>query len=143
MRLRPIALSCALTGTLGFLALPAAPALAENTVLTGSTVQAVPAKATLTLHGPATVVYGANVVISGRLALATGRPPARTPITVTRAAPGRTTKTFTAHTGTAGDFAFTDHDPAKARYTYTAAFAGDSSATPATASVHVTVETVK
>ena len=40
MRLRHIALGCALTGGLGFLALPAGPALAGNTVLAGGRVLA-------------------------------------------------------------------------------------------------------
>ena len=40
MRLRHIALGCALTGGLGFLALPTAPALAGNTGLAGNTVLA-------------------------------------------------------------------------------------------------------
>lgn len=62
MRLRPIALSCALTGTLGFLALPAAPAVAER---------AVPVHAVETVKPPISVgspvtdnPYGAQVTIT-------------------------------------------------------------------------------
>jgi len=161
MRLRLIALGCTLTGALGFFALPPVTALADNTVLAdntaladntvfatnkvfaNNTVRAAPSKATLTLQAPATVVYGANVVISGRLTLATGAPPAQTLVTVTRTGAGLPTKTFTEYTGTAGGFGFTDHNPAKARYTYTAVFAGNASATSANAAVKVTVETIK
>jgi hypothetical protein len=100
MRLRLIALGCALTGPLGFLALPQAAAHADTTVRSAA------AKATLTLHGPATVGW-----------------------------------TFTERTGAAGGFVVTDHNPAKAHYTYTAVFAGDAAAKSATAEVHVTVTT--
>jgi hypothetical protein len=81
MRLRLIALCCMLIAGLGFLALPAAPALAENTAITENTGIA----------------------------------------------------------GTTGGFAFTGHNPAKVRYTYTPAYAGGASLTPAKASANVIV----
>jgi hypothetical protein len=62
MRLRPIALSCALTGTLGFLALPAAPAVAEST----APVHAVETvKPPISVGSPVTDnPYGAQVTIT-------------------------------------------------------------------------------
>jgi hypothetical protein len=62
MRLRPIALSCALTGTLGFLALPAAPAVAEST----ASVHAVETvKPPISVSSPVTdSPYGAQVTIT-------------------------------------------------------------------------------
>ena len=146
MRLRHIALGCTLTGALGFLAVPPATAAAENPVRADSKVLALDAavnKATLRLDAPATVAHGANVVIYGRLSFAVGKPPAHTPIIVTRTGAGTATKTFTEHTGTTGGFAFTDHNPAAGHYTYTAVFAGDTMPSRAQTSAAVTVEGVK
>ena len=68
MRLRPIALSCALTGTLGFLALPAAPAIAGTTGVAESAgpVHAVAAvKPPISVSSPVTDnPYGAQVTIT-------------------------------------------------------------------------------
>lgn len=98
MRLRLTALGCALTGTIGLLALPSATALAENTVPAGNTVlarntvpartlrvespaHAVPAKVTLTPWRMSTAIHGADVVNPGGLMLAqapvTGDAPAK------------------------------------------------------------------
>jgi hypothetical protein len=143
MRLRSIALSCALTGTLGLLALPAAPALAVSGTPAHGARPAGLTAATLTLRGPATVVYGADVVLSGHLALGAGAPPAGTPVTVTRTGPDGATRTCTVPTADGGGFAFTDHHPAKGHYTYAAQFAGGPYATQAGASVRVAVEVVK
>jgi hypothetical protein len=145
MRLKVIALGCTLTGALGFLALPPATALADSAVRGDDTVLAASTanKATLTLNTPATVVFGANVVLSGKLAFATGTPPAKTQITVTRTATGSATKTFTAVTDATGAFTLTDPDPAKGQYTYTAVFAGGPKTGSAKATATVTVATVK
>ena len=70
MRLRHIAFGCTLTGALGCLVLPSATARAA---------EGTPDKATLTITAPATVVYGANVALSGRLSFGSDAPPAQTP----------------------------------------------------------------
>jgi hypothetical protein len=82
-------------------------------------------------------------VLSGRLALAMSTPPARSLVTVTRTGPHTAAKKFNVRTRADGGFAVTDRRPAKARYTYTAVFAGDAAAKRATAAVHVTVKAVK
>jgi hypothetical protein len=146
MRCRLIALGCSLTGALGFLALPTAAAradsgvLARDTVLAAQARSAVLTKATLSLKAPAFVAYGSNVVISGRLTFAKGTPPAQTRITVTRTRAGTAAKTFIEHTGTTGSFAFTDQDPARGHYVYTAVFARDATAAAAKAAASVAVE---
>ncbi|MGH3278212.1 MAG: hypothetical protein ACRDNW_03650 [Trebonia sp.] len=134
MRLRYIALGCTLTGALGCLALPPAAARAESRAV---------GKTTLTMTAPAAVVYGADVVVHGRLKFGKAVPPARTTVDVTRTGTGTPKKTFTEHTGSAGRFTLTDRSPAKADYTYTAKFAGDAAEAAATAVVHVTVEKIK
>jgi hypothetical protein len=139
MRLRVIAIGCTLTGALGFVALPPVAALADTGVIAASTAS----KSTLTLDAPATVVYGANVVLSGRLTFATGTPPAQTPVTITRTGGGAAAKTFTVNTAAKGSFTLTDDSPAKGRYTYTAVFAGTAKAAASKATATVTVETVK
>ncbi|HEY6495854.1 MAG TPA: carboxypeptidase-like regulatory domain-containing protein [Trebonia sp.] len=139
MRLRIIALGCTLTGALGFVALPPAAALADSGAVVANTVT----RATLTLNAPATVVFGGKVALSGRLTFATGTPPAQTTVTVTRTGAGTAAKTFAAKTGADGSFTLTDTSPAKGKYTYTAAFAGDAKAAMAKATASVTVETVK
>lgn len=134
MRLRYIALGCTLTGALGCLALSPGAARAESRAV-GPT--------TLTMTTPATVVYGADVVIQGQLKFGKAAASAQTTVNVTRTGAGTPTKTFTEHTGSTGGFTLTDKDPAKAHYTYTATFAGDSTEAAATASAQVTVEMIK
>jgi hypothetical protein len=145
MRLRHIALGCTLTGALGFLGAPPATAAAESTVRGDSSVltRTMVNGAILRLDAPVAVARGANVVISGRLTFAVAKPPARTRITITRTGAGTAKKTFIEHTETTGDFAFTDHNLATGRYTYTAVFAGDAIVTPAQATATVTVKGVR
>jgi hypothetical protein len=134
MRLRHIVVGCTLTGALGCLALPPATAWAGNKM---------PHKTTLSITAPKTVVYGANVVISGRLKFGAVTPSAHTLVTVTRTGRGTVSKTFIERTGPAGGFSLTDHHPAKAHYIYTARFAGNATAAKATASARVTVTAIK
>lgn len=89
----------------------------------------------ITLSGPAKVIRGHRLTISGKLALTVGKPPARSRITITRSLAGtsavtRWTRTTAAH----GTFSLTDTPPALGKYTYTATFAGTATAQAATAS---------
>jgi hypothetical protein len=135
MRATVAALTCAVAAMLGLLVLPASGAGADSILDRPALI-----RSTLTLEGPAVVTFGANVVITGKLSLATGSPPTGTPVTVVRTEAGSTTvKDFKATTVAGGGFPVTDPSPAKGEYTYTATYAGNATTTPAKAALVVTV----
>jgi hypothetical protein len=97
-------------------------------------------KATISLSGPGTVTFGANVTVAGKLSLTTGAPATGTKLTVVRTESGSTaTKTFSVTTGAGGGFTVTDPRPAIGKYTYTASYAGNATTTAAKAALAVSV----
>lgn len=94
----------------------------------------------LTESGPSTALLGKPVTLTGKLALETGTPPSESTITVTRTVAGSASvKTFTVSTDSNGDFTLTDTPPAVGRYTYTAAYGGTNTISPAAATHPVSV----
>src|SRR5262249_31147913 len=94
----------------------------------------------LTENGPSTALLGKPVTLTGHLALETGTPPSATPITLTRSVTGSASvQTFTVSTDPTGNFTLTDTPPAIGQYTYTAAYGGTSTISPATATQSVSV----
>jgi hypothetical protein len=140
MRLRHIALGCATIGAMGLLTLPPAAAQAADN---GAASHVTAARPTLKLHAPATVAFGTNVVITGRLSFGAKAPSAGTEISVTRKGPGAATETFYEYTTGDGTFTITDPAPGGGSYTYTASFAGSAGEKTASASATVIVEVSK
>ena len=94
----------------------------------------------ITLSGPANVVRGHSVTISGKLALTVGQPPAGSQITITRTLSGSTAVTsWTRTTSSNGTFSLTYTPPDLGTYTYTATYAGTATTQAATASQAVNV----
>jgi|HubBroStandDraft_4_1064222.scaffolds.fasta_scaffold05187_3 YVTN family beta-propeller protein len=93
------------------------------------------------LSGPAKVVRGHRVTISGKLTLTVGQAAAGSRITITRKRSGSSSVTrWTRTTGSHGVFSLTDTPPDLGTYTYTATYAGTATrqATAASHAVNVT-----
>ncbi|HUB39953.1 MAG TPA: hypothetical protein VMA72_13970 [Streptosporangiaceae bacterium] len=89
----------------------------------------------ITLSGPAKVVRGHSLTITGKLALTVGQPPAESRITITRSLAGSSAVTRrTTTTAANGAFSLSDTPPDLGTYTYTAAYDGTATTQAATAS---------
>jgi YVTN family beta-propeller protein len=94
----------------------------------------------ITLSGPAKVIRGHRLTITGKLALTVGQPPAGSRITITRSLTGASAVTrWTRKTASNGAFSLTDTPPDLGTYTYTAAYDGTATTQAATASRAVLV----
>jgi YVTN family beta-propeller protein len=94
----------------------------------------------ISLSGPAKVVRGHGVTISGKLALTVGQPPAGSQITITRTLSGSSGVTrWTRTTASNGTFSLSDTPPDLGTYTYTATYAGTAATQASTASHTVSV----
>jgi YVTN family beta-propeller protein len=94
----------------------------------------------ISLSGPAKIVRGHSVTISGKLALTVGQPPAGSQITITRKLSGSAAVTsWTRTTAANGTFSLTDTPPDLGTYTYTAAYAGTAVTQATSTSQTVTV----
>ena len=94
----------------------------------------------ITLSGPAKVVRGHSLTITGKLALTVGQAPAGSRITITRSLAGTSSVArFTTTTASKGAFSLTDTPPKLGTYTYTAAYDGTATTQAATASRAVLV----
>ena len=94
----------------------------------------------ITLSGPAKVIRGHSLTISGKLALTVGQPPAGSRITITRSLAGASgVTTWTRTTAADGAFSLTDSPPELGAYTYAAAYDGTAATQAATASRAVLV----
>lgn len=89
----------------------------------------------ITLNGPAKIIRGHSLTITGKLALTVGEPPAGSPITITRSLAGASGVTrWTRKTAANGTFSLTDTPPALGTYTYTATYGGTATTQATTAS---------
>ena len=94
----------------------------------------------ITLTGPAKVVRGRSLTITGKLALTVGQPPAGSRITITRSLAGTSAVTrWTRTTAANGTFSLADTPPGLGTYTYAAAYDGTATTQSATASRAVLV----
>ncbi len=94
----------------------------------------------ITLSGPAKVIRGHSLTITGKLALTVGQPPTGSPVTITRSLAGTSAVTrWTRTTAADGAFSLTDTPPGLGTYTYTAAYDGTAATQAATASRAVLV----
>jgi YVTN family beta-propeller protein len=95
----------------------------------------------ITLHGPAKLVRGHSLTITGTLALTVGKPPAGSRITITRSLAGASgVARWTRTTAANGTFSLTDAPPELGNYTYTASYAATKT-TQATTAGHVVLIT--
>jgi YVTN family beta-propeller protein len=94
----------------------------------------------ITLSGPARVIRGHSLTITGKLALTVGKPSAGSRITITRSRAGNSAATrWTRRTAANGTFSLTDTPPDLGTYTYAAAYDGTATTQAATASRGVLV----
>jgi hypothetical protein len=113
---------------------------------TSQVVTIVPDVSNITLAGPSTAVTGQDVSLDGTLSLSGGVSlPAGTDVTITRTLVGSTAtpESTTVPVAADGGFTLTDIPTAPGTYTYTAGYAGASTAQPSTSpAVTVTVAQV-
>ena len=96
----------------------------------------------LVMNGPsARVLRGKSFTLGGILVLEPGgHPAAGTPVTITRTKTGTSTARFTVKTDGHGDFTYTSNLGSPGTYRFTGRYAGDTSTSPATGWVAVTVQ---